>query len=83
VLYRNLKYGDPELRVLNIYLFASCVSSIIGFLFVFGSYKDTMAFFGGAVGFSLAMNGGLGKRPAKATYNPPIKPLVARTPQPA
>ena len=81
VLYRNYKYGDPELHTLNIYLLVTCISSIIAFFFIFGSYKDIMAGFGGMAGFSLAMNGGLGKRPAKPAYNPRIKPLSAEAPQ--
>ncbi len=83
VLYCNYKYGDPELRILNIYLFASCIGSIIGYMFIFGSYKDSMAGYGGMAAFSLAMNGGLGKRPARAASNPRIKPLPQRVPQPA
>jgi len=83
VLYRNYKYGDPEVHTLNVYLLATCISCIISFMFIFGSYKDIMASYGGMAGFSIAMNGGLGKRPAKATVNPRIKPLPAGTPQPA
>src|ERR1019366_4116608 len=83
VLYCNYKYGSPVLRTLNIYLLATCISSIIAFFFIFGSYKDCMASYGGMAGFSLAMNGGLARRPARAVSNPRIKPLSLPAPQPA
>jgi hypothetical protein len=83
VLYRNYKYGSPELRTINIYFLATCISSIIAFFFIFGSYKDCMASYGGMAGFSLAINGGLARRPARAVSQPRIKPLPVAAPQPA
>jgi hypothetical protein len=83
VLYQNYRYGDPELRTLNIYFLVTCISSIIAFFFIFGSYKDTMSTYGGMAAFSLAMNGGLCKRPARAAANQRIKPISAGIPQPA
>ena len=83
VTYRNYKYGDPELHTYNIYMFVSAVAGTIFFLFVFGGFSGDVANFAKLAGLNIAFNGGLARRPAKAAYNPPIKPLTARTPQPA
>jgi hypothetical protein len=82
VLYRNYKYGDPELQTYNIYLLAQCIVSIVGFLFIFGGFQNDVGGFGRIAGMSLAMNGGLARRQAKAVVSPRIKPL-AEAPQPA
>lgn len=74
VVYRNYRYGDAEMRTLNIYLLASCISSIIAFFFIFGAFNNAMASYGGMAGISLAMNGGLAKKPARTVSNPLIKP---------
>lgn len=73
VTYRNYKYGDPELRAYNVYALASCISSIIAFFFIFGAFNNAMVGYGGLAGFSIALNGGLAKRPAKTASNPLIK----------
>jgi hypothetical protein len=83
VTYRNYKYGDPELHTYNIYMFVSAVTGTIFFLFIVGAFSSDMPNFARLAGLSIAFNGGLAKRPAKAAYNPPIKPLPARAPQPA
>jgi len=77
VVYRNYKFGDPELRTLNIYLLVSCVGSIIGFFFIFGAFSDAVGGYAKMAGFSLAMNGGLARAVAKPVFNPRIKPLPA------
>lgn len=74
VLYRNYKYGDAELRVFNIYLFASCIKSIFAFLFIFGGFNNDVGGFASMAGFSIAMNHGVMGRPAQARVNPLIKP---------
>lgn len=86
VVYRNYRYGDLEMRTYNIYMLASCISSIIAFFFIFGAFNNAMAGYGSIAGMSLAMNGGLAKKPAKTGFNPPIKPLKsspAASPSPA
>jgi hypothetical protein len=83
VTYRNYKYGDPELHTYNIYMFVSAVGATFFFLFIVGAFSSDMGNFAKLAGLNIAFNGGLAKRPAKAAYNPPIKPLTARAPQPA
>jgi hypothetical protein len=75
VMYRNYKYGDPSLQTFNIYMFVLCVTSMISFLFIFGGFNNDVANYAKLAGFSIAMNGGVGKRPVREAYNPRIKPL--------
>ena len=56
VLYRNFRYGDPELKTVNAYLLAACLYCIFGFCFVFGGYSDAPGFFARFAGFSIALN---------------------------
>jgi len=74
VLLRNYWYGDAELRIFNAYMLASCVSSIISFFFIFGAFQNDVGSFAKFAGFSIAMNWGVARRPAKAASNPLIKP---------
>ena len=44
VTYRNFKYGDPELRVFNVYLLASSINCIVFFFFIFELYLLDLCF---------------------------------------
>jgi hypothetical protein len=81
VVYRNYRYGDPELRVFNTYMLVSNIVGIIGFLFIFGGFNFSVGGFASAAGFSIAMNGGLAKRPARPAVNLRIKPLPLAVPE--
>ncbi len=59
VMYRNLKFGDPNLRIVNIFFFAQYLTSLIGFYFIFGAYSDAIFGFAKIIGFSIAFNGGI------------------------
>ncbi len=64
VLYRNFKYGDPQIKTTNIFLLANYLQHYFGFFFIFGSYSSDTFFFAGIIGFSIALNGGvLGPQP--------------------
>jgi len=83
VVYRNYRYGEPDLRIYNVYLLASCIGSIVGFLFLFGAFSDSIGGFAGMAGMSIAMNGRLARPQPKAVASPRIKPLPAPAPLPA
>ncbi len=74
VVYRNYRYGDPALRTFNTYWLAACLSSIFAFFFIFGAFDGDVGNFARMAGFSIAMNGGLARRPARTKTNPLIKP---------
>jgi hypothetical protein len=76
VTYRNFKYGEETLKNFNTFMFVTCIGSIIGFFFIFGAFQDDVGTYARMAGFSLAINGGLAKRPAREASNPRIKPLA-------
>jgi O-Antigen ligase len=82
VLHRNYQYGDPALRTFNIYMLAACLVSTFAFFFIFGAFDGDVGNFARMAGFSLAMNGGLAKLPAKSRLNSSSS-LTATQPQPA
>jgi len=75
VLYRNFKYGDPAMATFNVYMLASGLSSVFAFFVIFGAFDGDVGNLARVAGFSLAMNGGLAKRPARQGYTEPLKPL--------
>jgi hypothetical protein len=63
VLYRNYRYGDPELKTLNTLLLAYFVVQSFSFLVIFGGFYADLCIFTGLVGFSLSLNGGVCRKP--------------------
>ncbi len=74
VTYRNYKFGDPTMQTFNTYMFVLCLGAIIAFLFIFGGFHADVGNFAKIAGFSIAMNGGISRRPARPASNPLIKP---------
>jgi hypothetical protein len=90
VLYRNYRYGDPELKTFNTYFFASGVVSIIIFFFVVGAFQDDVGYYARLAGFSLAMNRGLAQKQRQVVTSPATNRVAAQpeaindtAPQPA
>ena len=77
VLYRNYKYGDPDMATFNVYMLAAGISSVFAFFFIFGGFHEDVGNIARYAGLSLAFNRGLAKRPAREGYTPPLKPLPA------
>jgi hypothetical protein len=61
VLYRNYRYGDPGLRVVNTFLLAYFIMRVIVFMFVFGAVDAEFYKFTGVLGLSVALNRGVKK----------------------
>jgi len=59
VLWRNFKYGDPEIANINRFNLTAFVVHLIFFLVVFGAFYIDLARFVGIVGLSIAMNRGV------------------------
>lgn len=77
VVWRNYRYGDPDLRHINMYLFAAFVARCFGFLFIFGDLPMDVAGFAALVGLSVAVNHGIKAPQPRAAYRPanlPAKP---------
>jgi len=75
LLYRNYRYGDPELQTMNAFLLAGCFGSIILFFFVFGAFQNDIGNFAKMAGLSAALNWGVRGPQAKSVVMQRIKPL--------
>ena len=58
LLWRNYKYGDPEIVNINRFLFVAFVVQTIFFITVFGAFYVDLAKFVGIVALGIAMNHG-------------------------
>lgn len=56
-LFRNYRYGEPQLQRLNTFLLAFFITKIVSFCLVFGAFQVDLAGFTGLVGLSLCLNG--------------------------
>ena len=62
-LYLNYRYGSDELRLINRFLFAYFCSRVIFFFAAFGVLAGDFAHFAGIIGFSVALNKGICRKP--------------------
>jgi len=85
VLYRNFKYGDPELKPINAFLLAWYIQRCITFIFIFGGFELDTGLLVRTVGFSVALNWGMcGPSRAAAQAQPrPVADPPQRQPLPA
>jgi O-antigen ligase len=63
VIYRNMKYSDPDIKNINTFLFSFFMARLIYFFVFFGGIELDLWLFASIVGISLSVNGGL-KGPA-------------------
>ena len=73
VLYRNYKFGDPELHNINSFLLAFYWAKVIYFMAVFGSLYVDIPTFTGVLALSVSLNRGVAKQTA-----PETKPATIR-----
>ena len=66
VFHNNYRYGDPQLRVVNTFLYATFVGHLIVFVFIVGGLQADLPVFIGWLGLSVSLNGGM-SRPVKLT----------------
>jgi hypothetical protein len=59
VLYNNLRYGDPTLRQANQFLLAYVIARLVFYFVFYGQFDLDLMHFTGALGLSIAMNGGM------------------------
>jgi hypothetical protein len=62
VVWLNYRHGDPDLRLINTFLLAFYSARMILYFTIYGAFEVDLATFTGAVGLSIAVNGGLKKR---------------------
>ena len=64
LLHRNYLYGDESLKTINTFLLASFIAQLLIFLVIYGSFHFELFKFTGLVGLSVAINGGMCRKPA-------------------
>jgi len=70
LFYRNYRYGDPELRLINTFLFSYFVVHIFSFFTIFGSFHHEFFSFTGLAALSICLNGGM-RGPASVPVEKP------------
>ncbi len=88
IMYLNYRYGDPELQLLNTFLFNAYVIACVDFVFLFGGLADGMSGFTGMLGLSICLNRGVCRAPVRPAQNIPFNIRFGarsrlRSPQPA
>ncbi len=56
-LYRNYRYGDPDLKTVNTFLLAYFLAKLLLFSIIFGNFFSDLFAFTGIVGLSVSING--------------------------
>jgi O-Antigen ligase len=62
-LHRNWRYGRPDLRTINTFLFAFFLTRVLFFVCIYGDLRYDLYLFTGLIGFSVALNGGVRQAP--------------------
>jgi hypothetical protein len=66
-LYANYRYGDPQLKGVNTFLLAFFLARLSFYLTFYGQFDLDLMIFTGAVGLSIAINGGVRRKDDPAT----------------
>lgn len=79
VTYRNYKYGDPELKTVNTFLFMASAYGVFSFLFIFGAFQNDVGGLAKVAAFSIALNWGVRgpQREPATTLKPLPRPQTA------
>ena len=81
-LYRNYRYGDSKLQVVNTFLFAMFVVRIIVFFTLFGGIEGDIHRLLGPLGLSIAINRGV-RKPVESLEEGPAEVALEPAPTPA
>lgn len=83
-LYRNYRYGDPELHKINTFLLALFVARTLMFFIIYGSFYGDLRSFVGYVAVSVCLNGGVARPvPEPVRDLAEAKRVPQRLPQPS
>ena len=59
VLINNLRYGDAEIKNINVFLISLFIGRLVLFVVLFGAIESDFWTFASCVGLSLSVNGGV------------------------
>jgi hypothetical protein len=76
VVYRNYRYGPPELNMINTFLLGYFIMRLIYFLLLYGHFFQDFMVFTGIVGLSVSLNGGMAKK-SEEIAQPVAEPVMA------
>jgi hypothetical protein len=65
ILWNNLRWGAPEMRIINSFLFASFLVRTFFFFTFYGAFSGDMWLFATFVGVGLSVNGGMAEKAVK------------------
>jgi len=77
VVWRNYRFGDPDLRLINTFLLTFYTVRAVFFFSIFGALETDLAMFAGAAGLSVALNGGARKKRGASALRREAKPVSA------
>jgi len=66
VMYRNYRYGDPDLKTINTFFLALLLTRLATFYTFYGDFSTDLMSISSCLGFSVALNGGV-SGPASAS----------------
>lgn len=75
LLYRNYRYGDPGLKVINRFLLITAIVRWLAFMAIGGAFVNDLGYFAGLFGLSVAFNGGLRGPASQPVFQPAIRPV--------
>ncbi len=73
-LYLNHRHGDPEIQIVNTFIFAYFLGKTVYYFAVFGNFSTGLADFTGTVALSLSLNRGI------CTPSAPGRPVMSVSP---
>ena len=59
ILWNNMKYGDADLKKINVFLYSIFMARLVFFVVIFGAFEQDLWIFLATIGLSLCINGGV------------------------
>lgn len=74
VLWRNSRYGPPELKTINQFLLTYYLTQVLFYFVVYGAFASGLCMFTGTVALSISLNGGMLSPSAAPSSVPATEP---------
>ena len=75
-LYRQYRFGHPDLQKINTFLLAYFLARLVFYIFIFGGFFSDLALFTGLIALSVSLNGNTLPEAAKAPAEPESEELA-------
>lgn len=77
VLWRNYRYSDPAMKILNTFLFSYFIAKLLFFCTIFGSFFTDLIMFVAPVAVSISINRGVLAPVTAPVVKPALKPSLS------